>query len=310
MVRIPSSASVAATVATAGILILGLSFAAGAQARTSCSYTGPPTNLLTVRVTNFSSGQISRFGEQILVSEFLQRPMPCSGGDPTVLNTDTIKVLTRGTADVDLRLGGGPFAPGATPESEGAPEIEVQVSGSGFGSVVGTSRADEFHWGREGALNGLNLNPGAAGDKDVDVTVRGKFAFLIAEGAGGGDRIIPAPDAPARELFSQGGRGPDLLIAPRDSGGILDGGSGNDVLTGGAMFDLVEGGAGNDRVATGSGGDQIDGGRGKDVLSGGPGGDRIDARDRTRDIVRCGPGRDRVKADRRDRLSSCEVVSR
>jgi hypothetical protein len=294
----------------AGLLFAFLSVVPAAEARTSCSYAGPPANTLTVRVMGFSSAEIARFGEQILVSEFLERPRHCSGGDPTVMNTDTIQVLTRGFGDADLRLGGGPFAPGATPEDEGVSEIEVQVRGDGFASVVGTRRADEFHWGKEGALAGLNVNPRDIGDQDVDVTVRGESAFLVADGAGGNDSIIPAPGAPGPRVFSEGGGGADLLIAPRNSGGILEGGAGVDVLTGGVTFDLVAGGAGNDRVAAGGGRDEIDGGRGRDLISGGRGRDRISARDSTRDVVRCGPGRDRVKADRGDRLRGCELVSR
>jgi hypothetical protein len=66
----------------------------------------------------------------------------------------------------------------------------------GFAEVGGTRGADEFHWGPgPGNHPGLNLNPRDAGDRDVDVTVRGLEAFLIANGAAGDDTIVPAPGA-------------------------------------------------------------------------------------------------------------------
>lgn len=295
-----------------GLAVLGLTVIPDAQARTTCSYTGPPTNLLTVTTTREESGEISRVGQQIVVNEFLGRPRACSGGDPTVLNTDTIRVETPGfLTSVDLRLDGGPFAPGATAEAEGASEIEVVFSGrDAFGEVVGTRHADEFHWGPGGAGTGLNLNPRSSGDQDVDVTIDHRRGFLIANGAAGNDRIIPAPGVRVPDVFSQGGRGDDLLVAPLNGGGVLEGESGDDVLTGGRSFDNLQGGSGNDRVLAGSGQDQIDGGPGRDLLSGGGGSDRIDARDSKRDRVRCGPGRDSVSADERDRLRGCELVSR
>jgi Ca2+-binding RTX toxin-like protein len=295
------------------VAVLWLGLVADADARTRCSYTGPPDNLLTVRSDRDALTVITRRGEEIVVREFLSRPQACSGGDPTVLNTDTIEVLISGNdAYADLLLGGGSFAPGATPEAEGASEIEVEFSGaSAFATVVGTSRTDEFHWGPGGALAGLNLNPREAGDQDVDVTLAGGFfASLIADGSAGPDTIIPASGTVVRgDVSSEGGRGDDRLVAP-NHGGDLEGGPGNDVLTGGRSLDFLDGGAGNDRVVAGGGGDDIDGGPGTDLLLAGRGHDSIDARDSKRDTVKCGPGRDSVKADPRDRLRGCEAVDR
>jgi RTX calcium-binding nonapeptide repeat (4 copies) len=233
----------------------------------------------------------------------------CSGGTPMVFNTDTIRV--RG--DLDLRLDSGPFAPGATPEAVGGPEIEVQFTrGVLLGTVIGTRRADEFHWGPAGANSGLNLNPGIGGDQDVDVTAEGDSS-LVADGAGGSDRIIPAPGAvfPIDDgVFSHGGRGDDLLIAPRKTGGILIGDSGNDIVIGGNPRDLLSGGFGRDRVEGRGGRDRIRGGPGRDLLLGGRGNDHIHSRDKSRDRVMCGPGRDKARADRRDRVRGCEVTRR
>jgi hypothetical protein len=292
-----------------------LSLSPQAEGRTRCSYGGPPTNLLTVTATGDALTEITRRGEEILVRGFRERPRTCSGGVPTVLNTDTIRVVMRGLfAGGALHLVGGPFAPGATAEAEGASEIEVAFSGRGNqGSVVGTPRADEFHWAPAGARPGFNLNPSSAGDQDADVSVTNTFTPLIAQGAAGNDTIIPAPGAVIPEsgsVGSDGGPGDDLLVAPRDHGGILNGEEGNDTITGSGQRDLLYGGTGNDRLAGGGGRDQIIGGPDRDLLSGGRGRDHIHARDSRHDRVTCGSGRDFVRADLRDPLRGCEVVRR
>jgi Ca2+-binding RTX toxin-like protein len=311
--RRPATRRVAgATAAAAGVLLLVVGFAPDAEARTRCSYAGPPANTLTVTVSGEGIGVIGRQGPEITAGEFLAGPGACSGGTPTVLNTDTISVLLGPEAFADLELAGGPFAPGATVETEGASEIEVQFSGAGsLANIVGTSRGDEFHWGNGGAHAGLNLNPRTALDKDVDVTTRGNLAFLVADGAGGRDTIIGEPGALVRDgVFAEGGRGNDVLKAPSSTGGILEGGPGNDAITGSRFSDELAGAAGNDRVAGAGGPDNINGGSGEDRLSGGAGRDYIKSRDSKRDTVRCGSGRDRVRADSRDRLRGCERISR
>ncbi len=60
------------TAAAAGLLLLGVSFAPDAQARTRCSYAGPPTNVLTVTLSRDSLGVIKRRGLEITASEFLE----------------------------------------------------------------------------------------------------------------------------------------------------------------------------------------------------------------------------------------------
>jgi Ca2+-binding RTX toxin-like protein len=296
---------------TAGCLLL-LGLVPAAEARTSCAYSGPPENLLTV-TSDGNLAEIARRGQRILVREYLERPKRCSGGVPTVLNTDTIRVqLTGGFAD--LFLAGGPFAPGATPETEGASEIEVEFAGPDIlATVNGTALADVWQWGPGLERHaGLNLNAGTAGDQDVDVTIRGSFAGLMANGRGGNDSIVPAPGAgfPNDGVFSVGGSGDDRLEATHNGGGLIEGGPGDDVLLGGRRGDDLEAGGGNDTIRGAGGGDRIIGGPGRDLIRGGPGRDNIESRDAKRDNVRCGPGRDRVKADPRDRLRGCELVRR
>ena len=300
--------------AVAGLVLLGA--APSAEARLSCSFSGPPENVLTVTASGFGAYPvIRRSGDLIQVSRPFGSARNCGGDDPTVFNTDSIRVLLRHYAESDLRLDGGPFAPGATPEPDGESEIEVEFDGFVvLPSVVGTAAAEEFQWGPGGSNPGLNLNPRTANhsDVDVDVTVKGKYSSLIADGAGGDDKIVPAPGFASRSygLFSKGGKGSDLIIAPPNTGGVLEGGPGDDHVTGSRLRDYLIGGDGHDHLRAGAGDDLISGGHGADLIFGGPGPDRINAKHFDRDTVRCGAGRDRVKADRRDQLRGCEKVRR
>ncbi len=57
----------------------------------------------------------------------------------------------------------------------------------------------------------------------------------------------------------------------------VNGGDGNDNITGGSVADILNGGAGDDTINGSSGSDTITGGDGNDVISGGSGNDVIDA---------------------------------
>ena len=148
-------ALISRSAAVASLLLLGVIFASDATARVRCSYSGPPQNLLTVPMDRFALGEITRSGpitttgQEIWVREFLEYPRPCRGGVPTVVNTDTIRVLFRGLAIPEVLLALGPFAPGATPETDGASEIEIEfeLRAGFFAEVTGTGRADVLHWG-------------------------------------------------------------------------------------------------------------------------------------------------------------------
>ena len=289
-----------------------------AEERTSCSHAGAPTNILTVKVEGDSTGEIIRRGRRIDVSGGDGSRRTCAGRTPTVRNTDTINIVLVGVSFITVDLDGGPFAPGVTPESEGAAEIEFHVSSDlGAAEIYGTEAADVWHWGPGGAAPGLNLNPHQAGDTDVDVITVGDeddYDGLWVDGAGGNDTIVGASGRILRGVvMADGGAGNDLLRAPRlnhddivPAYAELSGGAGDDVVTGAVTDDILDGGPGDDRVDGGRGDDEIKGGAGRDRLVGGPGPDTITSRDSSSDVVSCGPGNDSVKRDARDEVSGCE----
>ena len=125
-----------------------------------------------------------------------------------------------------------------------------------------------------------------------------------------------------------GGAGDDILrCSPTQAWCYLDGGLGNDVLTGGTASDrllgregndLMRGGPNFDRLAGGLGDDRLVGGAGGDHLDGDSGADRLVSREdrsageaRVLDRVDCGAGRrDLAVVDRADDVNRCERVAR
>ena len=210
----------------------------------------------------------------------------CGGPEPTVFNTDTIRIRTDSGLKIPtviVDLSGGPFAPGATEEPDGESEIEFKVD---FRSPrlaselwvwgAGRGAGDDLRAGRVADGVAVNLNASEA-QPDPDVTAARGTGLLLA-GYSGDDRLSLA-GGPG---FS--GRFPDA----GGSGPLLDGGHDRDRLVGAGGDDFLIGGPGADRFDSAGGRDQIW------------------AREGDRDQIACGPGRDFGKADRKDRTLSCE----
>jgi hypothetical protein len=90
----------------------------------------------------------------------------------------------------------------------------------------------------------------------------------------------------------------------------LRGRGGHDCLIGGKGGDRLDGEEGNDRLTGGSGGDVLVDREGFNAFDAGRGNDYVNARNGVREPVLCGRGRDRARVDRRDRVRSCERLSR
>jgi hypothetical protein len=177
----------------------------------------------------------------------------CGGGDAqTVTNVDTIEVAQASGASqvsqvfVNQFEQGGPFEPGATPETSGVSEIEFDIDlGDGFDTVHVFPRADPFsdHF-RFGALSGgdsgANLNAPETGGPDGDdlrltevdsLTVTLGFLETVTNtyDAGGGPEFSGSlATIPIGGLG--GSAGPDTVIGG-DRGGIYDGFGGDDTLS-------------------------------------------------------------------------------
>lgn len=270
-----------------------------------CDYNAE-TRVLSVNVRDSVLGEelvLRRAGARIRVSEFFGPPVNCHG-TPTITNTDLIKLRAMGSNEVVLDLSKGPFAPGATPEPDGSPEIEIRGSGR-LGSfwLEGGPSAEHFRYMSSSGQNGLNLNTGP-GDEDID--------FLLP---------------PKVELYVDGRRGSDTIevVPPVDLEVAAFGGSGNDTLLSDATGDvgeftgsLLEGGKGRDRIVGSPLSDFIFPGQGADMVEAEGGFDAISMLpDKHRDRIDCGPGNDAVGNERGeaaaepfDQVRKCEYVQR
>ncbi|MDX6634994.1 MAG: hypothetical protein QOF06_1197 [Solirubrobacterales bacterium] len=278
---------------TAALLAAALCLLApqASEAKISCRYNAGQM-ALSVTATGFDEAGIRRFGEEILVSPFLEPPIMCKGGRPTVTNTDRVDLIVRGEGSAWIELEGGPFAPGATAEPDGFSEVEFTVRGSGFVDFEGGPGRDHFRFMGSGPESGVNLNADQDDDLDLITPSKPSLALLVVIEGGPGADLIDAQDRPGLEIFAVGGKGNDTLVAPASGSAILQGGKGRDRLVGGRGWDL------------------LDPGPGADVVKARSGSDLVDMRpDRRRDRIFCGGGRDLVgKHDDRDRMISCERV--
>jgi Ca2+-binding RTX toxin-like protein len=134
-------------------------------------------------------------------------------------------------------------------------------------ALEGTDAADTITLTVRGGV--LNIRVGAdratANIDEVDE--------VIVSGLGGNDRITLGKLNVS--AIVDGGDGDDRISGGRASD-IITGGEGNDRISGGAGDDELFGGAGNDRVLGDSGNDDLSGGEGADLLNGGLGFDTTD----------------------------------
>jgi Ca2+-binding RTX toxin-like protein len=301
------------------VLGVALAWPASSQAFVACTYS---SGELTVDLTaNDDSATLTRFRDQIVVltgssvsilsdsydeyddyyGEETQIAVPCAGGTPTSTNTDHISVVQSPAAEfgaVTVDESNGPFAPGATPEADGTPEIEFGFNLPGRGSSVGIKGTDANETIPVGMVPsgaaGVNLNADAeAASADADIEAAGT-RYVVVDAEGGNDVVT-----------GMGGAG---LAGPLTTAFLLaSGGSGNDQLQAGPLGAALEGDEGSNTLIGSPREDFIDAEGGKDKAFGGKGSDRIESLDRKKDFVSCGAGkRDFVVDDYIDRALHCE----
>jgi RTX calcium-binding nonapeptide repeat (4 copies) len=280
-----AAAAVAATVAIAGSASAGF-----VQPEIACAY-DPVTRVVTVNYgdpaapdpsSQLPSLLLVRDGKELLFREVTGGEIdtrPCTGGTPTVSNTDRIEL--RRIADpllgtlTFIDVTGGPIAPGATPENGGSEiEIDADLGEEPSFDLTGTKRGDYWVFGSAGDRHQVNLNP-AEKSPDADLAVHGAPEEFFMSGSPGDDRWL-----------ASGGKGTGGPLGVHIGAG---GGAGDDTLAGGDADDYFQGDHGRDRISGGAGDDRID-------LYGAQGRDRLD----------CGPGDDRAGVRRKDRARGCE----
>lgn len=264
-------------------------------------------------------------------------------GDQTVPSDDTYTlVLTTGAGDDSVEVDTNGFlsttitgGDGAD-ALEGSPDVDAIDGGAGDDVITGKAGADtlaggagddQFVWQNghgsdivdggdgedESRINGATaaeLYTVTVVDGRVRVDRSSPGVFFVSHATvehvalrtyGGNDTITGALGlAGAIELTLDGGLGNDTIT----------GGNGDDVILGGFGADTLNGAAGSDSIFGGTGADAITGGDGSDAIFGGAGDDTVTAKDSTTDDVRCGSGNDTVSADSADRLTDCDSITR
>jgi hypothetical protein len=334
------TAAAAATLLAAGLLVAGQKSHASGAPKIACAYVeagaaGPADNVLRVEDHSASATHVYRKGDEIVVSSNVEdEPTTCTGGVPTVFNTDRIEYSTTNSTPFFDYIGGGPLAPGATPEASGS-EIEVTVQEEYEPPVIGVSGTrgdDSIVVGQLGPHQvGVNLNAqedGAAQDADFILEAPDPTqARVRIVGKAGDDRMTdlggPGFSGPltSDHLSFAGTEGNDTMIGgPHRE--HLGGGGGNDVFLSGAGNDTLTIGAGHDLAKAGKGADRIEnigdvGGAPLDTATdrifAGPGNDVVESVQIPNqvggDLVNCGSGRrDDAEVDPGDRARSCEKV--
>jgi Ca2+-binding RTX toxin-like protein len=127
---------------------------------------------------------------------------------------------------------------------------------------------------------------------DGDDSLQTRLSVPVDAAGEGGDDSLLAGDPP-----------PPYAAAPA----TLDGGEGDDRLSGTSAADTLRGGPGDDAFDGQAGDDVLDLGPGADSVNDLSGDDRVEARDGTADRVDCGPGTDTAYFDAIDTETNCEA---
>src|SRR5262245_29214895 len=177
---------------------------------------------------------------------------------------------------------------------------DVLAGGAGNDSLDGGQGADTLKGGlgADTLIGGAGNDTldGGAGSDTYQVGVDHGFDTYADTGASGTDRIVAVADGVAiglkasfsgiEEISANGHANVRILgDATNDALSFLgitligiaaiDGGGGNDTITGSAVADTILGNLGNDVLAGGAGNDTLDGGEGADWLKGGLGADTL-----------------------------------
>ena len=186
-------------------------------------------------------------------------------GDDTLSGQGANDVLDGGTGVNDILWDGANNGDDVIVDSRGVNRLIIQGSDS-----AETYTVDE-------ASNQVRVSSGNA-----SVIVSNAVAEVRLLTGGGNDTVTITSLANAYPvlLAVDGEAGDDVLTAAGANTGRvrirLNGGDGNDAITGGTQNDYLNGDAGEDTISGGSGDDQINGGDGNDELYGDRGNDVVD----------------------------------
>lgn len=187
-----------------------------------------------------------------------------------------------------------------------AADVE-EILGTGFpdkitGGAVGNTLDGAFGPDVLSGLAGDDLFPEGTRANGADILLGGTGLDAVDYSRRTGDLSITLDT-----LANDGQAGEGDLVRQVES---VFTGTGNDVVVGSGIADVLRASFGNDELNGKGGDDRLNGDGGSDVIRGGGGNDVITARDTVRDVVECGPGTlDRATIDPGlDEVRGCEIV--
>ena len=240
-----------ALTATAAVAASGLA-ATGAEAAPTCTFFA--SGVLEFRFTKDEDVATIRVDAGAIRISSANGAVFCAGGTPTTATIDAVLVVddsddlgTPVGRDGDTRVeirDPTDFAPGATPEADGASEIEFFADPNSGRDKVAVVTENV----RPSAQSMVAGNGGVSWTTDADADLRGMpFDSVILVGGSGADllsaqgsRGTGAPLSVVGEFTAVGGDGPDRLLGSDIAGG--------DLLHGGAGDDVLEGAGGDDQL--------------------------------------------------------------
>jgi Ca2+-binding RTX toxin-like protein len=141
----------------------------------------------------------------------------------------------------------------------------LNLDGADDNVTVSVSGGLLVHGQTTGGLNsGSDWDSATAGDQTVPAN--GTFVVVVNGGGGNDSLAVLAKNSEIVTAALNGGSGDDVLTGS-DTGDSLEGSDGNDRLVGAKGTDVMNGGTGNDTLVwnNGDGSDSIDGGAGNDA---------------------------------------------
>ena len=236
------------------------------------------------------------------------------GGDDALLDSRAADALDGGFGEDTLRVQNG-----GDDSADGGPDRDSILAGEG--TLGGPPGTDLLDGGQDIDTLSYVCSGGGSSGVTVDLAVTGAQAtgasgtdtlngFENLEGSDGPD-VLKGDDLP-NAIFGVG-------LPPcngTESPDRIEGRGGNDLLGAQLSFPelnanamIIDGGTGDDRLTGTSLGDHLTGGYGNDILDALSGNDILDSIDAGgADQDRCGQGIDRVGYDEADALTECEQV--
>ena len=209
-----------------------------------------------------------------LATSYLRLAINGGDGNDTLVGAPNDDVITGDGGD-DVITGGGSTAVGDTIEAGGGDDRVVWNDGDGSVDVDGGTGFDALE------VNGSLGGSDTIGFSNVGVAA-GHLLVARTRLDGVPDPLSKVDVTAIRRIHVNGLGGNDSISA--DNGGVgavatdglvLDGGAGDDLVSGAETNDRVDGGDGSDIVNGGGGDDRLTGGRGQDTLNGADGDDTL-----------------------------------